>query len=88
MGMDSKLTSKCQTTIPLKIRKYLNIGPGDRIGYKIVDGSVLIVPKNLHAADVTGILKRKGQKPVSIEDMNETIGMAAIERYERSNDRS
>ena len=87
MGAISKLTAKCQTTIPLEIREFLKIGPGDRIAYKIVDDKVMIVPRNLRAADITGILKRPGQKPVSVEEMNKAVGEAASQRYEKSVDR-
>lgn len=87
MGIESKLTSKCQTTIPIEIREFLKIGPGDRIGYEIVDGKVVLVPRNLRAADMFGILYNPDQKPVTIEEMNEAIGEAIIERYERSLDR-
>ena len=88
MGIESKLTSKCQTTIPLEIRDHLKIGPGDRIGYMIVDDKVFLVPRNHRAADISGILKRPGQKPVTIEEMNKAIGETIVERYERSLDRS
>ncbi len=87
MGIESKLTSKCQTTIPQEIRQHLKIGPGDRVGYEIVDGKVILVARNLRAKDLFGILKREGQKPVTIEEMNEAIGEAIVERYERSLDR-
>ena len=38
----SKLTSKGQATIPIRIRKRLNIGPGDRIAFKVLDDRVEI----------------------------------------------
>ncbi len=87
MGIESKLTSKCQTTIPIEVRDHLKIGPGDRIGYEFVDGKVIIVSRNLRAADISGIFKRPGQKAVSIEEMDEAIGKAIVSRYERALDR-
>ena len=30
-----KLTSKCQLTLPAEIRKQLNLGPGDRLDFRL-----------------------------------------------------
>lgn len=87
MGIESKLTSKCQTTIPAEVREFLKIGAGDRIGYEFVDGKVVLVPKNRSALDLAGILYDPKRKPVSIEEMNEAIGDAMTQEYERSIDR-
>ncbi|WP_163265529.1 AbrB/MazE/SpoVT family DNA-binding domain-containing protein [Chelativorans alearense] len=84
MGIESKLTSKCQTTIPAEVREFLKIGAGDRIGYEFVEGKVVLVPKNRSALDLAGALYVPGRKPVSIEEMNEAIADAAAEKYERS----
>lgn len=83
MGIESKLTSKCQTTIPIEVREFLKIRAGDRIGYEIVDGKVVLVPKNRSALDLAGALYSPNRKMVSIEDMNEAIAEGATERYER-----
>lgn len=88
MGIESKITSKGQTTIPAEIREFLALHPGDRIGYEIRDGRVEIVPKNRSALDFAGILHDPGRKPVSVEEMNEAIGAAVTERYERTRDRN
>ena len=84
MGIESKLTSKCQTTIPAEVRKFLKVGAGDRIGYEFVEGKVVLVPKNRSALDLAGALYVSGREPVSIEEMNRAIAEAVVERYERS----
>ncbi|MEK6813708.1 MAG: AbrB/MazE/SpoVT family DNA-binding domain-containing protein [Nitrospirota bacterium] len=41
----TKLTSKCQTTVPEKIRKVLGLGPGDSVTFVVVsekEGKVLV----------------------------------------------
>jgi len=38
----SSLTSKCQTTIPSKIRKLLGLSPGDRVKFEVKNGKVTI----------------------------------------------
>lgn len=87
MGIESKLTTKGQTTIPAEVRQYLKIGAGDRLGYEFVDGKVMLVPKNRSALDFAGALHQPGRAPVSVEAMNEAIGEAIAERFERSRDR-
>ncbi|HLB43665.1 MAG TPA: AbrB/MazE/SpoVT family DNA-binding domain-containing protein [Gammaproteobacteria bacterium] len=38
----STITSKGQATIPLEIRKQLDLHTGDRIAFEIVDGKVVL----------------------------------------------
>jgi AbrB family looped-hinge helix DNA binding protein len=40
----TKLTSKCQTTIPAKVRKALNLKAGDLVGFEIDGGKVMLRP--------------------------------------------
>ena len=87
MGVESKLTTKGQTTIPVEVREYLKVGAGDRLGYEFVDGKVMLVPKNRSALDFAGVLHEPDREPVSVESMNEALDEAILERYERSRDR-
>jgi len=88
MGIESKLTTKGQTTIPQEVREFLKVGAGDRLGYEFVDGKVVLVPKNRSALDFAGVLHEPARKPVSVETMNEALDEAVSERFERSRDRS
>jgi len=87
MGIESKLTTKGQTTIPLEVREFLKVGAGDRLGYEFVDGKVVLVPKNRSALDFAGVLHEPDRKPVPVESMNEALDEAVSERFERSRDR-
>lgn len=70
----SHLTVKGQTTIPKKIREYLNLQPGDRIDYFVdEDGKVVIEPATCDIKELEGILHKPGMKPVSIEEMKKSI---------------
>ncbi len=40
--LQSNLTQKGQTTVPIQIRRALNLSPGDRLSYEIHDQEVLI----------------------------------------------
>jgi antitoxin PrlF len=47
----------------------------------------MLVPKNRSALDFAGVLFEPNREPVSVEAMNEAIGEAVSDRYERSYDR-
>ncbi len=42
MQQVSRLTSKCQTTIPLAIRRKLNLKPGDTVVFEIENDTVTV----------------------------------------------
>jgi len=69
----STITVKGQTTIPLDIRKKLNLSAGDNIEYYTNDNNtVTIFNSNLDIHDLCGILP-KPSKIVTIEEMKEVI---------------
>lgn len=71
----SKLTTKGQVTIPLEIRKYLNVVAGSQVGFEILpDGDIILVKVDRNKS-IAGILKDKTKNtpPVSIEEMNKAI---------------
>ena len=88
MNTRATITSKGQTTIPKAVRDKLNLKPGDQIDFVFEDdGRIVIRARNKRLEDIIGILKRPGQPTLSVEEMDEAIGEAAAERYERSFDR-
>jgi antitoxin PrlF len=71
MGEESTLTSKGQTTIPKGIRDKLAIKSGDRMTFTLMpDGTVLMRVKNKSVLEMAGVLRRKGRKPVPIEQLS------------------
>lgn len=71
----SKLTTKGQVTIPLEIRKYLNVVAGSQVGFDVLpDGGIILVKIETNKS-LAGVLKNKikNDASVSIEDMNEAI---------------
>ncbi len=79
----STLTRKGQTTIPKDIRDRLNLKPGDKIKFMVdADGSVRLVAANLTLRQLRGILPRP-ERSATVEEMNEAIGQAVVERYLR-----
>lgn len=68
---ESTLTSKGQTTIPKDIRDSLGIKSGDRMTFTLMpDGTVLLRVKNKSVMSLAGSLKKKGRKPVPVEQLS------------------
>lgn len=70
---ESTITIKGQTTLPKQIRQALNLGPGDRLRYVVLDDGQVRLMRSRPVAELAGILRRPGQKPVSIEEMGHAI---------------
>ncbi len=68
------LTSKGQTVIPKAIRDHLGLKPGDTLDFVVQEqGDVLIRPVSRDVRDLKGLLRRPGQSPVTVEEMNRAI---------------
>jgi AbrB family looped-hinge helix DNA binding protein len=68
---DATLTSKGQTTIPKEIRDSLRIKPGDRMTFTLMpDGTVVMRVKNKRVVELAGSLRKKGRRPVPIEQLS------------------
>lgn len=71
MNAESTLTSKGQTTIPKDIRDRLRMKTGDRMTFTLMaDGTVLLRVKNKSVMSLAGSLRRKGQKPLPVEELS------------------
>ena len=71
----SKMTVKGQVTIPLEIRKRLNVRAGSQVGFDVLpDGGIILVKIDTNKS-LAGVLKDKikNSTPVSIEDLNKAI---------------
>jgi AbrB family looped-hinge helix DNA binding protein len=81
--MNATITVKGQTTIPKAIREHLGLKAGDRVKFFIhPDGTVVLLP-TVPASALRGALKRPGQRPVSLEEM-EAIASGSAERHLRN----
>ena len=71
MTAAATLTSKGQTTIPKEIRDSLGIKPGDRMTFTLMpDDTVVLRVKSKSIMELAGVLRKKGRKPLSIEQMS------------------
>lgn len=80
MGIESKLTVKGQTTIPLEVREHLGIGPGDVVRYVIDGDRVEVVPRNRPASSIFGLLADYAIPGTSLDDFKSAIADAIAER--------
>lgn len=80
------MTSKGQLTVPKEIRDRLGLGPGDRVEF--VPGSddrtvVMRKRRTVELSELFGALPTNGVS-LSLDEIDEAIGAAAVERFERS----
>ncbi len=70
------VTAKGQITLRKDLLQHLGAHPGSKLEIdKLPGGGIKLtpVPAKGKISDFCGILKREGQRPVSIEEMNEAI---------------
>jgi antitoxin PrlF len=69
------VTSKGQVTIPKEVRDLLDLRSGDRLSFVVrSSGEIVLKAAKTKIRDLAGLLHRKGQRVVSIEEMD--AGMA------------
>lgn len=69
----AKITSKGQITLPLEVRKRLNLEVGDRVEFvELAEGGYVLKPAIEDVRSLKGML-RKPANPVSTDDMQEAI---------------
>ena len=78
MMQESKVTARGQTTLPRDVRAALGLEVGDSVRYIVENGRVQML-KARHVRELAGMLRRPGQRTVSLEEMNEAIAVGAIE---------
>ena len=74
------MTSKGQITVPRDVREDLGLVAGSKVMFvKLGPRDYRIVARTGRIEDLFGILHRPGQRPLTIEEMNEGIAEAAVE---------
>jgi antitoxin PrlF len=80
----AKLTSKGQVTIPKAIRDQLGLEPGVALRFSVdPSGRIVVTPLTLGIEDLIGILP-KPRKALTLEEIEEVTGEAAVERAARA----
>lgn len=76
---ESTVTVKGQTTLPKDVRGALNLSPGDRIRYVLLDGGEVRILRVGSAKRLKGMLSGACKSPVSLEEMDDAISKGATE---------
>lgn len=76
---ESTITVKGQTTLPKTVRQALDLGPGDRLRYIILDDGQVRLMRTRAVAGLAGLLRREGQATVSLDEMDRAIAEGASE---------
>jgi len=84
MGIEAKITSKGQTTIPAEIRERLGLQTGDRIAFIEVEQGFLIVPRNRPVSSLFGALAEYALPGTTIEDYERAVGEGISSHVESS----
>lgn len=80
-GGRSTITAKGQTTIPKFVRERLGLAYGDAIDFIVQpDGTAVLKPASVDVMSLAGLLKRKGRKARTVEQMDDAVRDAASQR--------
>jgi antitoxin PrlF len=74
MWKDITLSPKGQITLPKEMREMLDLEPGDSILVTVVEGRLVLTPKNVEFNDLAGFLGRPPNGPVTLDEIDETVG--------------
>lgn len=81
---EATVTSKGQITLPKEVRKRLRLRAGAKVGFALKsDVSVVMRPVEHSIRDMFGILG-KPPRSLTLEEMDEVIKQAAVDRYRRA----
>ncbi len=70
----AKITSKGQITIPKSIRDSLHLSAGDRVAFELNSPEeATFRPITKSVDDAYGMLKKPGQKAISVKQMHEAV---------------
>ena len=71
------MSAKGQITIPKEMRALLQLRPGDQLVYSVVDGEIVITPKNIDLKDLAGFLGTPPNGPATLDEIDEAVVRSA-----------
>lgn len=74
---ESTVTTKGQTTLPKDVRTALQLHPGDRVRYMILDGGEVRLVRSRPVMQLAGFLKDRTDRRASLDDMEDAIAKGA-----------
>jgi AbrB family looped-hinge helix DNA binding protein len=83
-SFESTITSHGQVTIPKEVRERLGLHAGGKLRFTLDDGNrAMVTPAGHRLSELFGMLGSPPRR-LSLDDMDQAIGRAAVERYARS----
>ena len=76
MNLTSTITTKGQTTVPKEVRKFLGLGPRQKIVYKIEKSGVRIEPAGKSLMSMAGALA--SEQPMLSKEQERKIAQNAL----------
>jgi len=74
MGIEARISSKGQTTIPAEVREKLGLHTGDRIAFIEMEQGFMIIPRNRPVDILFGVLAEYALPNTTIYDYDRAIG--------------
>jgi AbrB family looped-hinge helix DNA binding protein len=85
---NATVTSKGQITIPKDVRDRLKLRPGTRVRFVVESGEVASMRREIVSIkDLAGFLA-PAPRTATIEEMDDAVREAAVERFRRSGDKT
>jgi antitoxin PrlF len=74
---ESTVTMKGQTTLPRDVRAALQLHPGDRVRYMILDGGEVRIARSRPVMQLAGLLQDATTTRASLTDIEDAIAKGA-----------
>lgn len=74
---ESTVTTKGQTTLPKDVRQALDLKPGDKLRYLILDDGEVRIIRARSARELAGALHSLTQRVVTLDEMDAAIAAGA-----------
>lgn len=82
MGIEARISSKGQTTIPVEVREKLGLNTGDRIAFIEMERGYMIIPRNRPVDVLFGALADYAIPATTTQDYDRAIGEGVSEHVE------
>lgn len=82
MGIEARISSKGQTTIPAEVREKLGLNTGDRIAFIEIEQGYMILPRNRPVDVLFGSLAEYAIPNTAPEDYTEAVGQGISDQVE------
>jgi antitoxin PrlF len=85
MGIEARISSKGQTTIPAEVREKLGLNTGDRIAFIEIEQGYMIIPRNRPVDILFGSLAEYAVPNTTTDDYDRAVGEGISDHVEGPN---